>query len=83
MVKVENYMYAKYPEPTELIKCWHCSKQGTMWYRIADSHLSSKPESPHPHYWICSCDEHKPYTKLQTGIREPAMKDYSHELDMI
>ena len=90
-------MKAKYPEPEQMIDCWRSGSQnvhwnlpnhqGTAWYRIADSHLSPTPQSSHPHYWICSCDKHKPFTKNKTlfgkRVREPAITDYSNELDEI
>ena len=96
-MKIENYMKAKYPEPEQMIDCWRSKSQsvlsdlpdhkGTAWYRIADSHLSPTPESKHPHYWICACDKHKPYTKNPTlfgeRVKAPAMIDYSKELDEI
>ena len=90
MVKTENYMKAKHPEPEELIACWRSKRwnlpehKGTAWYRIADSHISPTPQSDHPHYWVCSCNEHKPYTKNQTQkVKKPAMTDYSEELEWL
>ena len=57
-------MSAKSPKPTKLIRCRFCKKEGTDWYKIADSHKSPTMLSTNPDYWICCCDRHKPYNKL-------------------